>query len=57
MSCVMTDCVRTHHDAPLDLFARRFGPLFTVDRVLAGGTLFRQLKLTPSTFVEAVNKS
>jgi hypothetical protein len=55
MSRVTTNCIRTDHDAPLNLFARRFGPLFKVDRVLAGGILFRQLKLTPSTKVDAVN--
>jgi hypothetical protein len=55
MSRVMTVCMRTDHDAPLNLFARWFGPLFKVDRVLAGGTLFRQPKVTPSTEVDAVN--
>jgi hypothetical protein len=55
MSRVTTNCMRPDHDAPLNLFNRRFGPLFKVDRVLAGGILFRQLKLTPSTKVDAVN--
>ena len=42
---VTTNCIRADHDAPLNKFARRFGPLLKVDRVLGGKNLVSSTKV------------